>query len=312
MTEDSTAKFLDAAARARTTYDQVPQYHPSLVSHPVYKEAPMLFDKPVNAWDLADGTGFLETVREINLAIKNVQFINWNKRDAHGAAALVVPSSYMFDSRSNAVKFVDMQGNVHQIPVAQYGVVFPQNIQTEDRIAMRVGGDIAGENISVTFALQAKTLEEKTGLPGIPPSHDTNRLFVVTSTPMPDTSRITVATHRHADYYINMLLILDPEKDQEKLDLEMGQIAAAVRRLGDEEAGSLFHPRLIEIKLRAAAGDFVEKYLAKLVQDNIHTQGDLDKATTALALVVSRKAQYPANTNTLQQLLEQARKRLTK
>jgi hypothetical protein len=299
--------FSQNIQRARVSYDRAATYHQSLFSHPLYEIVPHLFDQPVNAWDLADGTGFIQAISRPELRIDNVVFIDWGHRDNYGAANIAKVSAYFFDSQRNSVRFLDLAGNVHEIPVTQYGLTGPSDIQEGDAIRMRIAAGDTGD-ISVEFSLRAHHEETPEGMP---PYVDTDHIEVVTqSEGSLSKKKGERAMNRHADFYINLLLLLDPETDRERLYVEMGQIDRAVQHLQNEEVGSIFHPGLVQAKLRAVSGGFVERFLGKLLQHDINHPEEITQAGVAIQLVESGFADYSVRVDVLKQLLQEAREKL--
>jgi len=115
------------------------------------------------------------------------------------------------------------------------------------------------------------------------------------------------ALQRHADYYVGFLM--NPENESEKIYLEMGQIALAINRVGEELVHTSYHGAQVKMKFREIAGGFAEIYIPLLLRSE-YTVENIGKIETAVQMVDSGKVNYPVNHDFLHTALANARKSL--
>ncbi len=90
----------------------------------------------------------------------------------------------------------------------------------------------------------------------------------------------------------------------------MPNIYLAYHRLLNEEVGLLFHPGLIEAKFRAVSGGFVDRSLGKLLQNHLESAEDVENVELAIKMLKTDEANYHVRVEVLEELLDEARKRV--
>lgn len=114
-----------------------------------------------------------------------------------------------------------------------------------------------------------------------------------------------VIMQRHADYYFTELMT---QADRNRLEQDFLQIGLAIKRLSDEDVGSLVYvPSLLKLKFLELAGDYTTQLINKLLDGS--ADGEDKRALSEFIEEVKKgNAQLPENMNIpyLEQLLESA------
>ncbi len=119
------------------------------------------------------------------------------------------------------------------------------------------------------------------------------------------------ADQKHADYYINEVL-MNPEVDDEMRQLDMPQIALAVRRLANEDvAPKGYHPGVVEVKYKKHMGTYVEKKLGNLLDGNVTSIDEIKEIKLAIQAVELGEVIYPVKPEYLTSKLNEIKQKLS-
>ncbi len=275
------------------TFDQIPVYDPSVYTHAVFQAAPKLFEMPVNRLNMADGTVLLPILANHRLRIQNPTFFNrlpGAKREEIAAAA------YMFDSVNNAIIALGTDGIQYVIDCRYYGVAEAQQEQTRDTIPFRATN--SDGSLFVLFDAGEPRPFDPADAGIFIPEVDTDKVHTVVSLGKGEKG-IQGAIQRHADFYLNILMLADPRRHEYMLDLEMGQIRQAYLRLRGEEVASIFPTGFIEEKYQAASRNFSRMRLSQLLQATRITREDAKSIKTVIEMVEAGEVETQANVDAL-------------
>lgn len=300
----------DGVLNGISTYNQFPKYSPCIYHNLVYQETESLFERKVSNLGLANGQGFIETIRDLGHRIQDVSFLVLKEgNDDINKATNLIPSAYIFNSKRNAIVVLDQQGKAHEIKVNQFRVCNSQGLPENDKIRIQIPHGAGQDHISVEFSL-VHHVDPSASIFGVTP--DTDRLVIITKTPLSEGTKISKSLQESADYYLNILMILDPITDREELNSQMPFIFCAMRDLFEKKVCSIFPPDMINAKFIAAAGDFVKRSLDLLIQNNIQNDLELQNANYAIIIMESKDIEYPVTVDILKQRLKAARNKLLK
>ncbi len=275
------------------TFDQQPVYDPGVYDHTVYHAAPELFEMPVNHLHLADGSVLLPRLANRRLRILNPSFFN---RLAGAKREEVAVAAYMFDTPNNAIIALGTDGIQYVIDPRYYGVIEAQHAQAAETIKIRATN--SDGSLFVLFDVGEPRPFDPADAGYFAPEVDTDTVHTVVSIGK-GMEGIQGAKQRHADYYMNILMLADPRRHEHLLDLEMGQIRQAHHRLVSEEVASLFPTGFIEEKYQAAVHNFSHMRLSQLLQATRITKEDAKSIKTVIEMVEAGEVESSANVEAL-------------
>lgn len=265
----------------------------------------LLYSKKVDEEGYADASDFLDIVGQMQIKVKDAEFFNEATRTVDGVDTVQV-SAYMLSSKRQAALVLHIAGNIYIIPIEQYKIMNPDAEQTAPGIRVRIPA--SNDLVSMEFSLETAPWEEADPAYGFPAPSDVDTLVIETHVP-PEAGRLAKAMQRHADYYLNMLMILDTVDDRDRLYLEVGQIRLAVHRAISEEVGSVFNTEFLRNKLEAVGGDYVQMTLTELLQRTTILPEERPRYTEAFELIEGGFAEYGVLVANLKKMLESKTKK---